>query len=110
LLCLAAPISPDVLPLGLALFLLGLGSNLFSVGGSTRLADQLAPPERARTQGLNDLLVGLVSAVGSLSSGFILAALGFSVMAYVGAALAFLPLLAASIWIHRQPRVSRASS
>ncbi|MBP8164570.1 MAG: MFS transporter, partial [Anaerolineales bacterium] len=69
--CLAATVSPDVLPLGVALFLLGLGWNFCFVGGSTLLADQLSPAERARTQGFNDLLVGLASAAGSLSSGFI---------------------------------------
>jgi MFS family permease len=59
--CLAAPLSPDVFPLGVSLFLLGLGWNFCFVGGSTLLADQLSPQERARTQGLNDLLVGLAS-------------------------------------------------
>jgi len=61
--CLGATISPDVLPLGAALFLLGLGWNFCYVGGSTLLADQLTPVERARTQGFNDLLVGLAGAI-----------------------------------------------
>src|SRR3989441_4185037 len=67
--CLAATLSPEVLPLSVALFLLGLGWNLCYVGGSSLLSDQLSPPERARTQGFNDLLVGLASAAGSLGSG-----------------------------------------
>jgi MFS family permease len=100
--CLAATVSPDVLPLGVALFFLGLGWNFCYVGGSTLLADQLSPAERARTQGANDLLVGLASATGSLSSGFIFAALGYSVMAYVSAVLAVLPLLAVLVWIRRR--------
>ena len=41
--CAAATLSPDVLPLGVALFLLGLGWNFCYVGGSTLLADQLSP-------------------------------------------------------------------
>jgi MFS family permease len=106
--CLAATISPDVLPLGVALFLLGLGWNFCFVGGSTLLADQLSPLERARTQGFNDLLVGLASAAGSLSSGIIFAALGYAVMAYVSAALAILPFLAASFWTRGRARVSQA--
>jgi len=93
--CLAATLSPDVLPLGVALFLLGLGWNFCFVGGSTLLADQLSPEERARTQGFNDLLVGLASAAGSLSSGFIFAGLGYNAMAFIAAAVAVLPLLAA---------------
>jgi len=99
--CITASLSPDVLPLGLALFLLGLGWNFCFVGGSTLLADQLSPAERARTQGFNDLLVGLASAVGSLGSGFIFASLGYNMMAYVSAALALLPLIVVIIWMTR---------
>jgi MFS family permease len=102
--CLAATVSPDVLPLGVALFFLGLGWNFCYVGGSTLLSDQLSPQERARTQGVNDLFVGLASATGSLSSGFVFAHLGYSAMAYVGAVLALVPLLAASAWMRGRAR------
>jgi MFS family permease len=102
--CIAATFSPDVLPLGVALFLLGLGWNFCFVGGSTLLADQLSPAERARTQGFNDLLVGLASAAGSLGSGFIFAALGYNTMAFISAAFAFIPLLFASIWTLKRVR------
>jgi MFS family permease len=100
--CLAATFSPDVLPLGVALFLLGLGWNFCYVGGSTLLADQLSPVERARTQGTNDLLVGLASATGSLGSGFIFAALGYNVMAYVSAVFSVIPLLVTVFWMQRR--------
>ena len=99
--CLAATISPDVLPLGVALFLLGLGWNFCYVGGSTLLADQLSPLERARTQGFNDLLIGLASAMGSLQSGFIFASLGYNIMAYISAAFALIPLVAVAVWMSR---------
>jgi MFS family permease len=108
--CLAATASPDVLPLGVALFFLGLGWNFCYVGGSTLLADQLSPAERARTQGTNDLLVGLASATGSLSSGLIFAALGYSVMAYISAGMAVLPLLATSVWMRRHRRGALAAA
>lgn len=108
--CIAATISPDVLPLGVALFLLGLGWNFCFVGGSTLLADQLSPAERARTQGFNDLLVGLASATGSLSSGFIFAALGFNTMAWISAAFALIPLIFASFWTLKQVRKTPAFS
>jgi MFS family permease len=104
--CLAATLSPDVLPLGVALFLLGLGWNFCFVGGSTLLADQLSPAERARTQGFNDLLVGLASAIGSLQSGIIFAGLGFNTMAYISAAVALVPLAAAAFWTLSQARLA----
>jgi MFS family permease len=90
--CVTAPFSPDVLPLAVSLFLLGLGWNFCFVGGSTLLADQLSPAERARTQGANDLLVGLASAAASLSSGIVFAALGYGLVAAFGAALAIIPI------------------
>lgn len=96
--CVAATLSPDVLPLGIALFLLGLGWNFCYVGGSTLLADQLSPIERARTQGFNDLLVGLASAAGSLSSGYIFSALGYNTMALIAATVAIVPFVMALIW------------
>jgi len=57
--CLMAVPSTNLLPLAIALFLLGLGWNFAYVAGSTLLADQLSPEERAKTQGFNDLLLGL---------------------------------------------------
>jgi len=90
--CVTAPISPDVLPLGISLFLLGVGWNFCFVGGSTLLADQLSPLERSRTQGTNDLLVGLASSAISLSSGFIFGATSYTVMAMIAAVLALVPL------------------
>ncbi len=103
--CLGATISPDVIPLGAALFLLGLGWNFCYVGGSTLLSDQLTPLERARTQGFNDLLVGLAAAAGSLSSGLIFAALGYDVMAFISAGVALLPLGGAVAWSLGRMRV-----
>jgi MFS family permease len=97
--CLAATLSPQVLPLAVSLFLLGLGWNFCFVGGSTLLADQLSPAERARTQGFNDLLVGIASAAASLGSGVIFAALGYTVMALAGATFSLAPLLAATAWL-----------
>lgn len=95
---LAAPLSPWLVPIAVALFLLGLGWNFCYVAGSSLLADQLSPPERARTQGFNDLLLGLTSAVGSLGSGVVFAAVGYGAMGLVGAAVALIPLSLAAWW------------
>jgi MFS family permease len=106
--CLVAPLSPDVLPLGVALFLLGLGWNFCFVGGSALLADQLSPDERARTQGFNDLLIGLVSAAGSLGSGFIFGTGGYQVVGIAGALAAVVPLSLVVWWQVTRPRMAPA--
>jgi MFS family permease len=107
--CLAATLSPEVVPLSVALFLLGLGWNLCYVGGSSLLSDQLSPPERARTQGFNDLLVGLASAAGSLGSGIVFAGIGYNAMGLVGTAAALIPLTMTLAWWSRRRAVVGAS-
>jgi MFS family permease len=104
--CIAAPLSPNVLPLAVALFLLGLGWNFCFVGGSALLADQLSPAERARTQGTNDLLVGLASAVGSLGSGILFAASSYTVIAIVGGVIALIPLGMCLSWMRKTKAVA----
>lgn len=99
--CVTAPLSPDVLPLALALFLLGVGWNFCFVGGSTLLADQLSPAERSRTQGTNDLLVGLASALISLSSGFIFDATSYTVIAVIAGLLSLVPLVMSVAFLRR---------
>jgi MFS family permease len=99
--CITAPLSPNVLPLAVSLFLLGLGWNFCFVGGSALLSDQLSPAERSRTQGTNDLLVGLASATGSLGSGIVFAASSYTVIALAAGTLALIPLLMAFLWIRR---------
>jgi MFS family permease len=100
--CLTAPLSPNVLPMAVSLFLLGLGWNFCFVGGSTLLADQLSPAERARTQGVNDLLVGLAAATGSLSSGLVHAATSYTVITLVASALSLIPLVMVLTWMRRK--------
>lgn len=99
--CLLAPLSPRVLPLAGALFLLGLGWNFCYVAGSTLLSDQLRPQERATTQGFNDFLIGIASATGALSSGVVFAAVGYAFMGSLAAAAALVPL--ALLWLWRFP-------
>jgi MFS family permease len=100
--CLTAPLSPNVFPLAVSLFLLGLGWNFCFVGGSTLLADQLSPAERARTQGRNDLLVGLASATSVLSSGLVYDATSYTVIAFVAGALSLIPLVMALTWMRER--------
>ena len=103
---ITAPLSPNVLPLAVALFLLGLGWNFCFVGGSALLADQLSPAERARTQGTNDLLVGLASAIGSLGSGFVFALSNYTVIAIVSGLVALVPLVMVVLWMRKTRTVA----
>jgi MFS family permease len=105
---LVAPASHALSVLVTGLFLLGLGWNFCFVGGSALLADLLTPPERSKTQGTNDMLVGVVSGVGSLSSGLIYAALGYRVISLLGGALILLAAFAGAWWSlsRRQPQAA----
>ncbi len=107
--CVLAPLSPDVVPIGFALFLLGLGWNFCYVAGATLLTDVLTPAERSRGQGTTDLLINLASAGGSLGSGVLFASLGYGLIAALGLGLSLVPLaLAAALWL-RRPAVLTAS-
>jgi MFS family permease len=89
---LLAPVSLRTEWLALALFLVGLGWNLCYIAGSSLLSDILAPSERGSVQGANELVVNLASATSSLSSGVILAGLGYTALGLAGAGLSLLPL------------------
>jgi predicted MFS family arabinose efflux permease len=67
-------------------------------GARALLADQLSPDERARTQGFNDLLMGLVAASGSFLSGHVFAAVGYGTMGFISAVLALAPFGLALWW------------
>ncbi len=97
---LTAGLFPGILPLGISLFLLGLGWNFCYVGGSTMITDNLLNLEQSRVQGFNDLLLGLVSAIGSLGSGFVFAAIGYRAVGLIGSVLAIIPFVL-SLWWRR---------
>jgi MFS family permease len=75
-----------------ALFLNGVGWNMAFVAGSALLTDALAPNERASVQGLADLFMGLMGALGSATGGMILGIWGFAILNAVGAGLVLGPL------------------
>ncbi len=106
--CLTAPLTGDTIPLSISLLLLGLGWNFCFVGGSTLLADHLSPAERGRTQGFNDLLVGLAAAVGSLGSGLVSARFGYAGVGLAGAVLAVAPFVFVARWVRQGARGSAA--
>jgi MFS family permease len=107
--CMLAPLSTDMLPLAVALLLLGIGWNFCYVGGSTLLSDQLSPAERPKTQGTNDLMLGLATATASFSSGLMYASVGYNVMGGIGAAIALIPLGLTGWWLVRKRQVAESN-
>lgn len=89
------------------LFLNGVGWNLAFVSASALLTDALSPQERAAIQGLADLVMGLMGAVGSALGGVVLGAWGFGMLNALGAALLVVPLAAS--WLQREALAARAA-
>src|SRR5262245_37500863 len=79
----------------LGLFLNGVGWNLAFVSASALLTDALSPAERASIQGIADLFMGLMGALGSAAGGMILGRWGFAALNALGAALVLGPMIAA---------------
>jgi MFS family permease len=65
----------------------GVGWNFAFVAGSALLTDALSANERASIQGLADLVMGLLGALGSAVGGMILGAWGFGALNAMGAAV-----------------------
>jgi len=93
-----APISPNLIPLATALFLLGLGWNFCFVAGSSLLSDNLLSHERGRAQGTSEMLVAVGASAGSLLSGILFNLGSMLTVSLVGLTLSAL-LLGATIWV-----------
>jgi MFS family permease len=93
----------------IALLLLGVGWNFLFVGGTTLLTEAYTPAEKAKTQGVNDLLVFSMVALSALSSGLLHAWIGWARLN-----LAVLPALAlallACLWLAARRRRIRISA
>jgi len=63
-----------------ALALLGVGWNFLFVGATTLLTEAYAPAEKAKAQGVNDLLVFSMVALTAFSSGALHAAVGWTTL------------------------------
>ncbi|MCL6738639.1 MFS transporter [Streptomyces neyagawaensis] len=95
--------------LALALALLGLGWNFGLVSGTAIVTDAVPLATRARTQGMVDVSIAVAGATGGISSGLVVAASGYPVLALTGGvlALAVLPAVAATAY-RAEPRRSAA--
>jgi MFS family permease len=80
------------LPMGLWLFMLGLGWSAAFVASSAMLTHGLAYQARVRVQGAVDTLAWTASAVASAFSGLVLDRLGYLPLALTGAAIACVPI------------------
>ena len=84
--CVIAPVSPRFIPLTIALFLLGLGWNFCFIAGSSLLSNALAPLERGRVQGVNEMYIALAASSASLVTGFFFELGGMLLLAVIGTA------------------------
>ncbi|MEV5549730.1 MFS transporter [Streptomyces sp. NPDC052309] len=95
---ITAAVAPDdsVGLLALALALLGLGWNFGLVSGTAMITDAVPLATRAKTQGLVDVSIAIAGATGGLTSGLVVSAAGYPVLALTGGvlALAVLPAIA----------------
>jgi hypothetical protein len=86
--------------------LVGVGWCFLFVGGTTLLTEAYAPAEKAKTQGMNDLLIYFTMAATSLTSGAILYGFGWNTLN-----LTALPLLTitatAILWLATIRRAGR---
>ncbi|WP_051871356.1 MFS transporter [Streptomyces sclerotialus] len=82
--------------LATALVLLGIGWNFGLISGTALVTDALPAATRARTQGLLDVGLAIAGATGGMSSGLVVMAGGFPVLALAGGvlALAIVPVTA----------------
>jgi MFS family permease len=85
-----------------ALALLGLGWNFLFVGSTTLLTEVYRPAEKAKVQGLNDLLVFATVACTATTSGTLHHALGWEPM-NIGALPFVLVALVATTWLATRP-------
>ncbi|MEU6283366.1 MFS transporter [Streptomyces sp. NPDC047028] len=90
----------SVAVLALALALLGLGWNFGLVSGTAIITDTVPLATRAKTQGMVDVSIAIAGATGGISSGIVVAATSYPVLALTGGvlALAVLPAVAATAY------------
>ena len=85
----------------IALVLLGLGWNFMFIGGTTLVTESYQPNEKARTQGLNELLVFGTVSITALMSGIMHHMLGWVVTNLVVVPFVILTI-GAAFWLRGQ--------
>jgi len=81
-----------------ALVLLGVGWNFMFIAATALLTETYQPAEKAKVQGLNDLLIFITMATSSFASGMILERNGWQTLNY--AAIPFVAAVGvAAVWL-----------
>lgn len=94
--CLIAGRSPgtSAIPLGVGLFLLGLGWSCTLIAGSALLSESINEVMRPSAQGASDLMMNLVGAAGGALAGVIIAILSYGWLC----AIAAVPVIFLGAW------------
>jgi MFS family permease len=71
-----------------ALVLLGLGWSMATIAGATLLTTSVPADERAETQGVADMAMGIAGGTGGTVSGIVVGTVGYAWLALVGALIA----------------------
>jgi MFS family permease len=95
--CLAAAAGHTHLLISAALVLLGLGWSMATIAGSTLLTASVVADQRAETQGVADMAMGIAGAAGGIVSGIVVGTVGFAVLSVAGV-LFTAGLLAFLLW------------
>jgi MFS family permease len=74
--------------IGVALTMLGLGWSMATISGAALLIEAVPPEERARTQGVADMTMGIAGGAGGTVSGIVVGSVGYALLSLMGAVLA----------------------
>ena len=97
--CVAIALSGITVPhFWFAMVILGVGWNFLYIGGTTLLTESYRPSEKAKVQGINDMIIFITMATTSFSSGLLLDRNGWDTINYL--ALPFITVAAlGSLWM-----------
>jgi MFS family permease len=88
--------------IGVALTMLGLGWSMATISGAALLIAAVPSEERARTQGVADMTMGIAGGAGGTVAGIVVGSVGYATLSLTGAVLAG-AVLAALFMQREQP-------
>jgi MFS family permease len=93
--------------IGVALTMLGLGWSMATISGAALLITAVPPEERARTQGVADMTMGIAGGAGGTVSGIVVGSVGYAPLSLTGAVLAGAVLAALVLQREHHPTLAR---